>query len=415
MKKPTHKVPQIRFPEFNDEWELTHLNEILEESKIKNKDLKYDKKDVLSVSGDYGIVNQIEHLGRSYAGASVHNYGVVEVDDIVYTKSPLKSNPFGIIKVNKNKPGIVSTLYAIYKAKTDRLNVSFIDLYFSLNDNTNRYLRPLVRKGAKNDMKINNDFVLSDTVYFPKTKLEQDRIVEFLEVVESKINLLEIKLTKLEEYKKGISNQLFIERSGFTNDLGNSFPEWEKKKMSNVFERVKSKNKENNSNVLTISSKYGLVSQTDYFNKSVSAKDVTNYYLINKGDFAYNKSYSNGYPMGAIKRLNKYEKGVVSTLYICFRIKKNYHSDFFEQYFESGILNKELKKIAQEGARNHGLLNLSVIEFFRDIDIYVPSIEEQIKIASFLSNIDEKIKIVSIQLEHIKEYKKALLQQMFCY
>ena len=219
MKKPTHKEPQVRFPEFHNKWELTFLSEILEESKVKNKDLKYTKADVLSVSGNYGVVNQIEHLGRSYAGASVHNYGVVEIGDIVYTKSPLKDNPFGIIKVNKNKSGIVSTLYAIYKTKNDKLDESFIDYYFSLEDNTNRYLRPLVRKGAKNDMKINNDYVLSESIYIPETK-EQLKISEFLALIDEKLILLETKLNDLIEYKKGLLQNVFSQEVRFKNNKG---------------------------------------------------------------------------------------------------------------------------------------------------------------------------------------------------
>jgi type I restriction enzyme S subunit len=112
MEKLKGKKPNIRFPEFKDDWQHTKLSELLSEAKKRNEDLKYGKDEVLSVSGELGIVNQIEHLGRSYAGASVHNYHVVETGDIVYTKSPLKANPFGIIKLNKGKAGIVSTLYA---------------------------------------------------------------------------------------------------------------------------------------------------------------------------------------------------------------------------------------------------------------------------------------------------------------
>ena len=100
MDKQINKTPLIRFPEFKDDWENKQLSKLISVSKKTNKDLKYGKEDVLSVSGELGIVNQIEHLGRSYAGVSVHNYGVVELNQIVYTKSPLKSNPYGIIKLN---------------------------------------------------------------------------------------------------------------------------------------------------------------------------------------------------------------------------------------------------------------------------------------------------------------------------
>jgi len=188
---------------------------------------------------------------------------------------------------------------------------------------------------------------------------------------------------------------------------------WMEKPFEKVFDRLTTKNKENNQNVLTISAQQGLISQLDYFNKKVSAKDVSGYYLLNKGDFAYNKSYSKGYPAGAIKLLKDYEKGVVSTLYICFKINSSNQGTFFEQYFNAGILNAEIGKIAQEGGRAHGLLNVSVKEFFKDINLFVPESKEQQKIANCLSSIDNLITAHSQKHEALKAHKKGLMQQLF--
>ena len=138
-------VPEIRFKGFTDLWEQRKLEEYLEVSGQKNFEGIYTKEDVLSVSGDFGIVNQIEFQGRSFAGASVANYGVVETGDIVYTKSPLKSNPYGIIKANKGKNGIVSTLYAVYKPKQSA-NPEFVQNYFEQDARMNNYMHPLVNK-----------------------------------------------------------------------------------------------------------------------------------------------------------------------------------------------------------------------------------------------------------------------------
>ena len=143
------KIPRIRFPEFTKEWEYKSLNHYLAESKKLNTDLKYDKSQVLSVSGELGIVNQIEHLGRSYAGESVHNYGVVEKGDIVYTKSPLKANPFGIIKLNKRKPGIVSTLYAVYKVESKNATGEFLDKLLFFRCKHQPLLTPIGAQGSK--------------------------------------------------------------------------------------------------------------------------------------------------------------------------------------------------------------------------------------------------------------------------
>lgn len=120
---------------------------------------------MLSVSGDYGVVNQIEFQGRSFAGVSVAPYGVVDTGDVIYTKSPLKSNPYGIIKTNKGKPGIVSTLYAVYKP-LDNVYPEFIQIYFEQDARMNNYMHPLVNKGAKNDMKVSDENALNGEVCF---------------------------------------------------------------------------------------------------------------------------------------------------------------------------------------------------------------------------------------------------------
>lgn len=242
---------------------------------------------------------------------------------------------------------------------------------------------------------------------------EQQKIASFLTDIDAKIELLSKKKALLEQYKKGVMQQLFSQKVRFKNEIGEMYPEWEEVQFEEVFERITRKNQQNNTNVLTISAQQGLVSQTDYFNKSVASQDLTGYYLLKKGDFAYNKSYSNGYPLGAIKRLTSYAEGVVSTLYICFRAKDSRSVEFYDFYLNSGFMNHEIQKIAQEGARNHGLLNVSVVEFFRDISLVIPSIDEQQRIASFLVAFDEKIGVVDKQIALNKAYKRGLLQQLF--
>ncbi|MGL0821945.1 restriction endonuclease subunit S [Vibrio vulnificus] len=204
--------PTLRFKaddgsEFPD-WEARRLKHYLSVRKDKNIDLEFSKQDVLSVSGAVGVVNQIEFQGRSFAGASVAPYRIVRHGDVVYTKSPLKLNPYGIIRSNKGKDGIVSTLYAVYKCKSN-IQHEFLDYYFQLNGNTNRYLRPLVNKGAKNDMKVNDSTVLNDPVCIPN-KQEQIKIVNFLSTIDQKIDLAKLELDKAKEWKKGLLQQMFV-------------------------------------------------------------------------------------------------------------------------------------------------------------------------------------------------------------
>ena len=193
--------------------------------------------------------------------------------------------------------------------------------------------------------------------------------------------------------------------------------EWEKKRLGDFTERVKRKNKNNLSKLpLTISAKYGLVDQITFFNKIVASTDMSNYYLLKKGEFAYNKSYSNDYPWGAIKRLDNYEQGVLSALYICFATQDNVESDFILQYFESPKWHKSVSEIAVEGARNHGLLNISVQDFFQTYHYVPKEKKEQTKIATLLYLIDERIstqnKIIEKLETLIKGIRARLTQQV---
>ena len=193
---------------------------------------------------------------------------------------------------------------------------------------------------------------------------------------------------------------------GFTDD-------WELRKLSSIAERVTRKNKNNESTLpLTISAQDGLVDQNDYFNKQVASRDVTGYFLVKNGEFAYNKSYSNGYPWGAIKRLDKYEMGVLSTLYIVFK-PTAINSQFLVSYYETTRWYREVSKNAAEGARNHGLLNISPNDFFNTLLTIPKSAEEQQQIGSFFKQLDETIALHQRKLDLLKEQKKGYLQKMF--
>ena len=201
-------VPEIRFKGFTDAWEQRKLEDYLTVSAEKNTGNIYDRSDVLSVSGDYGIVNQIEFQGRSFAGASVSNYGVVQTGDVVYTKSPLNSNPYGIIKTNKGKPGIVSTLYAVYHPKGNAFS-DFIQVYFEQHARMNNYMHPLVNKGAKNDMKVSAENALKGPVCFP-SRIEQESISAFFSVLDHLITLHQRELEKLQNIKKSMLEKMFV-------------------------------------------------------------------------------------------------------------------------------------------------------------------------------------------------------------
>jgi type I restriction enzyme S subunit len=188
-------------------------------------------------------------------------------------------------------------------------------------------------------------------------------------------------------------------------------------KKYNLYEfatRVTRKNKDNVSNLpLTISAQYGLVDQVSFFNKTVASKDMSGYYLLKNGEFAYNKSYSNDYPWGAIKRLDLYDMGCLSTLYICFKTNDNIvNSNYLVHYFESSKWHKQVADIAGEGARNHGLLNIVVNDFFNTKHA-VPTIENQIKIAGFLDLIEKRIQTQIKIIDDCISYRNAIVDYYF--
>ncbi|MGC7786267.1 restriction endonuclease subunit S [Staphylococcus epidermidis] len=188
---------------------------------------------------------------------------------------------------------------------------------------------------------------------------------------------------------------------------------WFSYKLNDISERVTRKNKNLESQrPLTISGQLGLIDQIEYFNKSVSSKNLTGYTLIKKGEFAYNKSYSNGYPLGAIKKLERYDLGILSSLYICFSFNENIDKNFMKNYFESTKWYREVANIAVEGARNHGLLNIPVNDFF-NININLPIQYEQEKIGKFFSKLDQQIELKEKKLELLEQQKRGYMQKLF--
>ena len=377
------KSPQLRFSGFDDEWEEKKLNEYLEPSKQKNLDNKYSKNDVLSVSGEFGIVNQIEFQGRSFAGEYVNNYGVVETNDIVYTKSPLNANPYGIIKSNFGKTGIVSTLYAVYKSKNN-VDPCFIQTYFDLNKRLNDYLRPLVRKGAKNDMKVSSEDALLGNVVFP-SKLEQQKIGAFLFHVDTLIQAKIKKLESLKAVKKSLLQKCFpkegekVPEMRFAGFKG----EWEEKKLGEIATKVIDKNFDLSvQEVFTNSAEFGVISQRDFFDHDIAnTANIDGYYVIQNEDFVYNPRISVTAPVGPINRNNLGRKGITSPLYTLFRTK-NINTLYLEWYFKTECWHDFMYLNGDSGAR-FDRFSIKDIVFFEMPILFPASVAEQQKIGQF--------------------------------
>ena len=243
---------------------------------------------------------------------------------------------------------------------------------------------------------------------------EQKKIASILTSVDEVIVKTQSQIEKLQDLKKGMVNELLTKGIGHTefkdSELGRIPKSWEVALLSDHASRVLGKNDIGNTNVLTASAIDGLINQKKYFNKSVSSSDISHYTLLRRGDFAYNKSYSNGYPVGVVRQLEKYDLGVLSPLYICFSITSNEcDKTYLSYYFNSYIFERELNLVVQEGARAHGLLNIPVNDFF-DRKLLIPNLPEQKIIVSILNSIDNQIDQKKQKLNKKQSLKKSLMQ-----
>ena len=248
------------------------------------------------------------------------------------------------------------------------------------------------------------------------SKDEQQKIADLLRLIDERIATQNKIIEDLKKLKCAIIDEVFC--SPKQREPNRRFERCTEPlstyKMKNFCFRITDKNKENKcSLVLTIAAQYGLVDQESFFNKSVASENLTGYYILNKGDFAYNRSYSSGYAWGAVKRLDNYSEGVLSTLYICFRADESIvNSDYLSYYFESSKWHKEVSDISGEGARNHGLLNISVSDYFNTEHRFA-TMSEQKRIASMLNAIVIKEQN-AIELGKLySKQKQYLLRQMF--
>ena len=410
-------VPEIRFKGFTDPWEQRKLEEYLEVSGQKNFEGIYTKEDVLSVSGDFGIVNQIEFQGRSFAGASVANYGVVETGDIVYTKSPLKSNPYGIIKANKGKNGIVSTLYAVYKPKQSA-NPEFVQNYFEQDARMNNYMHPLVNKGAKNDMKVSAENALKGQIVFPDIK-EQRTISEFFRNLDTLITLHQRKYEKLVNIKKSMLDKMFPQNGASVPEIrfkGFTDP-WEQRKLGEIAVEKLSNGVMNHpaSNAtgvrhinvinmytpdkihledLTFSSYDGDVIQKcnveigDIFLTRSSLKPegiAEANVLLDDGRFIYDDHLIR-------LKINKNE-------YVPLFVKINLGVPFIKEQFISKSKTTAFTTIGQD-------------DISECVGLF-PEKEEQQKIAIFFHNLNTLITLHQRKLEKLQNIKKSCLEKMF--
>lgn len=400
--------PEIRLKGFEGEWKECPLGDISTSFSGGTPSAgvaKYYGGNIPFIrSGE--ITGDKTQLFITEEGLDASSARIVEKGTLLYA---LYGATSGEVSISKIDGAINQAILAIYPKKG--YSTKYLSHY--LRSKKDNIVSTLLQGGQGN---LSGALVKSINVNLPETSEEQDAIANYLDSMDTLIQSTTKKIVSLKQVKQASLVSMFpqagetIPRVRFKGFEG----EWVVKKLSSIANRVTRKNTHLESTLpLTISAAEGLIEQTSFFNNVVASSNVSGYYLVKKGEFAYNKSYSNGYPFGAVKRLDRFEKGVLSTLYIVFSIDEKVSSDYIVQFFETSLWHQEVAKRAAEGARNHGLLNIGADDFL-DINIYLPnSKDEQQRIASFFRSLDKQISLQEKRLEKLKQIKAACLDKMF--
>lgn len=391
--------PSIRFPEFTGEWKNTTLEECVDfldgqRKPIKSDDRKGEKRlypyygasgiidyiDEYIFDGDYILLSEdgANIIDRNYRVAFIAN-GKIWVNNHAHVLQPHKE-----MNINFLSEALERINYAIYNTGTTMPKLN----------------QEICRKINLNVPSLSEQNKIGNLLYLLNERIAtQNRLIE---------DLKKLRCAIIENvFCSPNHNESALRFKGNTDPLSTY-------RMEDFCSRITRKNKDNQcSLVLTIAAQYGLVDQESFFNKTVASENLAGYYLLHKGEFAYNRSYSAGYDWGAVKRLEKYPEGVLSTLYICFKIDESaVDSDYLAYYFESTKWHKGLSDIAGEGARNHGLLNVSVNDYFNTRHRFHCMREQKI-IASMLNVISQKENDEIALYDNYQKQKQYLLRKMF--
>ena len=420
--------PKIRFKGFTKDWEQRKLGEVLislQNNTLSRADLSNETGiaknvhygdvlikfgDVLNVSREQLPMIKDEMILDKYKASFLQNGDVIIADTAEDTTVGKCSEIAGL-----RDEVVLSGLHTIPYRPVEKFATGYLGYYLN-SDAYHDQLIPLMQ-GIK-VTSISKSAMKDTDIVYPKSTEEQAMIGSYFQSLDHLITLHQRKCEQTKKLKKYMLQKMFpqngakvpeIRFDGFTYD-------WEQRKLGDLVNRITRKNQDLVSELpLTISAQYGLIDQNEFFDKRVASKDVSSYYLIENGEFAYNKSTSTDAPWGAIKRLDRYENGVLSTLYIVFGIKENnlVDSDFLVSYYSTNLWHKGIHEIAAEGARNHGLLNIAPANFF-ETELMIPQdIEEQKKIGKYFEELDHLITLHQRKCDELKKMKKYMLQNMF--
>ena len=408
------KRPKLRFPGFDEPWRESSFDELgsfYNGLSGKSKDdfgqgsdrfityMNVYKNTIATPDGcELVLVEDGEHQNR------------VEYGDILFTQSSETLEEVGLSSVwlHKASPFLNSFCFGFHFAEKGMINPRFIA--YSLRTS---YMREkIIREGqGATRYNLSSNRLKPIKLVYPSYQ-EQSRIASLMSDLEKRIEKQQELICTLKKYKRGVFEAVFSLRLRLMPK--DEQKEWKVFKLKDFASRITRKNNGATDIPLTISAQYGLIDQRDFFSKVVASADMSGYYLLRKGEYAYNRSTSNEYPFGSIKRLELYNEGAVSTLYLCFSVNENVIiSDFAKWYFESSQWYRSVNEICAEGARNHGLLNVPTDGFFNTTHILPTDIKEQIIIAAFLSLIQGKLEKAQTLLDELTRLRNGLMQKLF--
>lgn len=411
--KKVLNVPALRFPEFTEEWKEERLSKIAELSKgvgISKEQLSEDGEPCILYGELYTkYKSEIIHKVISKTNIESSNLKRSKRDDVIIPCSGETAIDIAVARcVPFDNIILGGDLNIIRLHKDDGAFMAY-----QLNGKRKIDIAQLAQ--GVSVVHLYGENIKAIKTYNPCLQ-EQQKIVKLLSMLDERIEVQNKIIEDLKKLKSAIAETLFCtpKESMPAKRVSPYNKEWKLIKLSDICQRVQTKNTGNQCRqVLTIAAQHGLVNQEDFFNKTVASENLEGYYLLQKGDFAYNKSYSGGYTWGAIKRLEWYDKGVLSPLYICFRPDSSkVNADFLAHYFESKKWHKGIADIAGEGARNHGLLNISVIDFFNTIH-RIPDLDEQKDIARILNSLSSKLSCEQRVIQNLTMQRSYLLHKMF--
>ena len=409
MKDNQAKYPQLRFKGFTDPWEQRKLGELFKPSRNKNNNDLYNQKDILAASLGTELIPKRIFFGLKSTKESVKNYRVVKHGDLIYTKSPIKGFPNGIVRTNKGNVGIVPSLYCVYQAQKE-INTSIIQLYFEDKNRLDFYLFPLVNVGARNNVNITDLEFLEGIIKVPKSIEEQKKIVDFIEHFNKAITLHQRKLAKLKELKQGYLQKLFPKN-------GSKFPQlrfagfadaWEQRKLGAITDSFSG-----GTPTAGKAEYYG--GEIPFIRSGEISSDSTELFItdaglnnssakmVGIGDILY-ALYGATSGETSISRIN----GAINQAILAIRPTKGDDPYMIVQW-----LKKQKETIISTYLQGgQGNLSGSIV---KDLLITLPkNKDEQAKVGSFFKQLDHLITLHQRKLEKLQELKKGYLQKMFC-